>query len=208
MTTYAESIMRSSAEIEISQMTVPYLHHLDYVKDEVAAGRYTEHKTYAMDGSAKLDKSFRDSKTVLPLDDVTLVLEIFSRVQIYAQRHFDIDPADAIAPASLELFAYPPGIGIKAHVDDHVMSPISGKLIAEDPQRGITTILYLNNDFEGGEIVFPKQGKVIKPEPGLFVIFPSNQHFPHEVRPITSGMRFSYQRMFSVMNGKTNLLTI
>jgi len=208
MTTYAESIQRKNAVIQTSIIQFPIAHHLEHVKLAIAEGRYRQHLTYSNEGVPIVNKQFRDSMTVTPPDDVELALGILAEVKTYAEKYFDLDPSDALVPASFELFAYPPGIGIRAHIDDHVNNRTTGQLLAEDPQRGITTITYLNNDFEGGGLYFPDLDVLIKPEPGLLVIFPSNRNFVHEVQPITSGMRFSYQRVFSILNGRTNRLTI
>lgn len=51
-------------------------------------------------------------------------------------------------------------------------------------------VLYLNDDYEGGEINFPNQNIKIKPKPGSLIMFPSHQPFIHEVLPVTSGSRY------------------
>ena len=38
----------------------------------------------------------------------------------------------------------------------------------------ISALMYLNNNYEGGEIAFPEYDFTLKPEPGDLVIFPSN----------------------------------
>ena len=49
--------------------------------------------------------------------------------------------------------------------------------------------LYLNNDFEGGELLFKyKPEIVIKPEPGMLVNIPITKDFTHKVNPVTSGI--------------------
>lgn len=204
--TYAESIMRATAALEITQVPYPISQHLDYAKQKYAAGEYRPHLSYREDGVAEVNKTFRDSVTIRPPDDADMSLDLYERVVEYVSRSFNMVHGDEIGAASTELFAYPPGIGIKMHVDDHVRDKVSGKLIASDPYRGITVILYLNDEFEGGEIYFNKQDKLIKPAPGTLVMFPSNRYFTHEVKPITSGMRFSYQRMYSIFSGASGKL--
>ena len=55
-----------------------------------------------------------------------------------------------------------------------------------------STVLYLNNDYDGGEIYFPNQGIEIRPQAGDMVIFPSGGHeYFHGVNPITSGKRYT-----------------
>jgi|TARA_A100000171_G_scaffold52159_1_gene69315 Rps23 Pro-64 3,4-dihydroxylase Tpa1-like proline 4-hydroxylase len=59
--------------------------------------------------------------------------------------------------------------------------------------RKYSCILMLNNDFEGGNLCFNLDGKIIKMEtkPGHVVIWPSNFMFPHAVEPLTKGVRYS-----------------
>ena len=54
----------------------------------------------------------------------------------------------------------------------------------------ISAVLYLNDDYSGGEIAFPEQGVVIKPSAGSLVIFPSTPPFFHESREIISGTKY------------------
>jgi predicted 2-oxoglutarate/Fe(II)-dependent dioxygenase YbiX len=65
------------------------------------------------------------------------------------------------------------------------------------PYRSVSALLYLNDDFDGGEIVFDAQGLEIRPEPGLLVAFPSSFEYPHEVRPVTRGRRLSMPFWFT-----------
>lgn len=49
--------------------------------------------------------------------------------------------------------------------------------------RLFAILIYLNDDFEGGELMFPLQSKVIKPEVGKLVVFPTSFMFPHLTIP-------------------------
>ena len=53
----------------------------------------------------------------------------------------------------------------------------------------VSALLYLNDDYEGGE--FYVAGKMFEPEQGSGIIFPSNFMFPHEAKAVTKGMRWS-----------------
>jgi hypothetical protein len=66
------------------------------------------------------------------------------------------------------------------------------------PQRDYTTLVYLNDNFTGGELVFPDRDVVIIPKPGLFVGFPSNHEFVHAVPKILSGKRYSLPVWFTM----------
>jgi predicted 2-oxoglutarate/Fe(II)-dependent dioxygenase YbiX len=61
--------------------------------------------------------------------------------------------------------------------------------------RTLSCILFLNDDYEGGELMFQDpQGKneiTIKPKSARLIIWPSNFMYPHTVKPVTTGLRYS-----------------
>lgn len=55
-----------------------------------------------------------------------------------------------------------------------------------------STVIYLNDDYEGGEIFFPNQDFCYKPKAGDIVLFPSGgTEYPHGVKEVTSGKRYT-----------------
>lgn len=63
--------------------------------------------------------------------------------------------------------------------------------------RTLSVILFLNNDYEGGDLVFNHFNKNVEllrvksPPPASAIIWPSNFMYPHKVEPITKGIRYS-----------------
>jgi predicted 2-oxoglutarate/Fe(II)-dependent dioxygenase YbiX len=55
----------------------------------------------------------------------------------------------------------------------------------------VSAVVYLNDDFEGGEIEFVRQGLVIKPKAGDIVMFPSNFVYEHASLEVRSGVKYS-----------------
>ena len=53
----------------------------------------------------------------------------------------------------------------------------------------VTVLLFLNDDYEGGEIVIADN--IYKPPAGSAILFPSNFMYPHEVLLIKEGTRYS-----------------
>lgn len=54
-----------------------------------------------------------------------------------------------------------------------------------------TAMMYMNEDFEGGELHFPYHNNFeIKPKTGMLVIFSGHVKNPHGIKPITSGTRY------------------
>lgn len=68
------------------------------------------------------------------------------------------------------------GADLKAHYDQY-----SDKLIE------YAAILYINDDYTGGELFFSKLGLQIRPEPGTLMIFPGTEEFEHGVHPVGPG---------------------
>lgn len=57
--------------------------------------------------------------------------------------------------------------------------------------RSLSCSILLNDDFEGGEFCFFKKDLKYKLKKGSVLVFPSNYLYPHEVLPITKGIRYS-----------------
>jgi hypothetical protein len=57
--------------------------------------------------------------------------------------------------------------------------------------RVLSALLYLNDDYEGGNLKFPHCSINIKPEAGSLLFFPSNFIYVHEVDAVTNGVRYS-----------------
>lgn len=74
------------------------------------------------------------------------------------------------------------GVGQKFvnHIDDH-----------KDYHRRMSTIYYANDDYEGGEIVFPRFGITYKPAANDFIVFPSTYVYNHSVLPVINGTRYA-----------------
>lgn len=78
------------------------------------------------------------------------------------------------------LLKYPISTEYKQHYDG---STSSG--------RSISAIVYLNDDYKGGEIEFPNFNVKIKPEAGMVILFPSNYAYAHIAHPVTSGTKYA-----------------
>lgn len=64
-----------------------------------------------------------------------------------------------------------------------------------DCPRTLSFILLLNNDYEGGQLCFRNPDttgeKIIDVKPGRMIVWPSNFQYPHTVKPVKKGVRFS-----------------
>ena len=57
--------------------------------------------------------------------------------------------------------------------------------------RTVGCVLYLNDEYAGGEIYFPQHNIELRPTPGTIVWFPGTSDFLHGVKPIQSGERIT-----------------
>jgi predicted 2-oxoglutarate/Fe(II)-dependent dioxygenase YbiX len=78
------------------------------------------------------------------------------------------------------MLRYRGGQEYKAHADG-----------TTDIGRSISAIVYLNDDYEGGEVEFVNFGIKIKPEPGMLLLFPSNYAYRHIAHPVTNGTKYA-----------------
>jgi hypothetical protein len=66
------------------------------------------------------------------------------------------------------------------HIDDHQLY-----------HRRISTVYYLNENYTGGEINFPRFNLTIKPKANQMIVFPSNYIYNHSVSPVIEGERYA-----------------
>lgn len=57
--------------------------------------------------------------------------------------------------------------------------------------RAVACSFALNDDYEGGEWGFFNRELVVKVPKGAAILFPANFMYPHEIIPVTKGVRFS-----------------
>ena len=84
-----------------------------------------------------------------------------------------------------------PGTSNRIHADNKYVSE-SGEIkdrTSETEDRSV--LLYLNDNYTGGEIYFPKLNFEIKPKPGTLIFFEGNEDTLHGVKEIQDGSRIN-----------------
>lgn len=79
-----------------------------------------------------------------------------------------------------QVLRYSGGNEYKEHQDDGPKTP-----------RRVSGLLYLNGNFEGGELHFPYLNFTYKPYGGDVLIFPSGAPYTHAAKPVTEGTKYS-----------------
>lgn len=98
---------------------------------------------------------------------------------------------DLIRPkeSHLQVAKWEKGTKLNLHVDD----------LGYVTDNHIPTLIYLNDDYEGGEISFATHDITIKPKVGDLLIFPGNMHYAHEVKEVLSGTRYTLPIWFTII---------
>jgi hypothetical protein len=79
-----------------------------------------------------------------------------------------------------QVLRYANGGEYKRHMDDGLKTP-----------RRVSGLMYLNGDYEGGELEFPYLNFTYKPYGGDLLLFPSGVPYMHAAKPVTSGTKYS-----------------
>lgn len=96
------------------------------------------------------------------------------------QRDVDMDICIRENKEGYYILKYTEGCFYKQHSDASSRS-----------HRSLSIIIILNDTFEGGEVSFFNDTYSIKPQKNLAIVFPSSFMFPHQVKPILKGTRYS-----------------
>ena len=82
------------------------------------------------------------------------------------------------------------GVALTSHTDQHT-----------DPSIQYASILYLNDDYVGGELFFKNKNLEVKPKPRSLLIFPGNEEFEHGVRVVGKGpIRYVIVGFIKILN--------
>lgn len=179
----------------------------DYIKvyenilsDKIIKKIISSHKdkdlwNYSMIANGKIDKTVRNVKSsyishpervnsnpqIKEIDD--LLFECFTKVIKKYQAEF---PYCSISQDSgYDLLRYSKGNFYRAHTDAD-----------SNFHRTVSCSICLNDNYEGGEWSFFDGQFITKPPKGSAILFPSNFLYPHEIMPVTSGIRYSIVTWF------------
>jgi hypothetical protein len=84
-----------------------------------------------------------------------------------------------------QILKYGKGHHFDNHIDDNKAFP-----------RTFSISYYLNDDYEGGEIEFPRFDIKIKPVANQAIVFAANYVYNHKIHPVTNGTRYTIVNWF------------
>ena len=128
----------------------------------------------------RLNEEVKKDEGVLALGDVyTQVHNMFEQCLRDYLARFNLsikEPYDQ----GYQILRYANGGEYKRHMDDGPKNP-----------RRVSGLMYLNGDYEGGELEFPYLNFTYKPYGGDLLLFPSGVPYTHAAKPVTSGTKYS-----------------
>lgn len=157
---------------------------LDAIVAEMKAAAGSAATVYGSTVSGSVDESVRRTFRVKPSNEtVALVIRELLVVKDAVEKHFDVVLKECEEPQFLR---YREGDFFVAHQDGN-----TGLLRLETEKRLISTVIFLNADYDGGSLVCSNFGERFRVpgEPGTLVAFRSET--THEVTPVTHGERYS-----------------
>ncbi len=121
---------------------------------------------------------------------------LFSATNYYTNKFINNDPYYFVE--HFNILKYQTGQEYKAHFDGVTRT-----------HRSISPILYLNDDYTGGELEFVFHNVKIKPSPGMLAIFPANYAYSHIAHPVKTGTKYAivtwlHDQPGSVIKNKTD----
>ncbi len=126
-----------------------------------------------------MNKDIRDNDRVI-WDNRQVADQLWSMVKEYMP--YDIDGFEPIGlNERFRFYRYKDGQQFKPHVD----GPYK---ISETEKSKITLLIYLNDDFEGGETTLVLEGEEIIPKAGSMFLF--EHKIMHCGRPVTKGVKY------------------
>lgn len=142
-------------------------------------------------GNGEVDEKIRTAETILISTQPTiqrnlkvrqeLDQQVFNSANTAIKNYNEKFPLCSIEEDSgYELLRYKKGQFYVEHTDSFKLRP-----------RAVSCSFALNDDYGGGEWGFFSRTKVVKAPKGSAVLFPSNFMYPHEIMPVTKGVRYS-----------------
>jgi hypothetical protein len=105
------------------------------------------------------------------------------------------------------LFVHPEGSSMQPHTDIVEVTPVdqysntdfnnldsirkSGEDLPFHWTGHLASLIYLNDNYDGGELYFPDKKISIKPKPKMLVMFPGNDYYIHGVAENKNNTRFN-----------------
>jgi len=147
----------------------------------------TKDASFHLSGDEELSVAYVESMEKLPSTHKFIQDKLWYAIKAYIEQHNFSWFGDWSGYSAIRYNKYDKKTRMHSHCD-HIHSLFDGE------RKGIPTLSIigcLNDNYEGGDLVFFTDTP-IKMKAGSLLIFPSNFLYPHEVKLITKGTRYSF----------------
>ena len=124
------------------------------------------------------------------LNIYNLVNKYIYKMKLFLEDQFNVS-LFARPPVIIRWF---PGIEQQPHADKQLNDGSPNPF----PTYDLNSLIYYNDDFEGGELYYPQHDILVKPEPGLAVAHPGDINYLHGVKKIIAGERFTTPSFYTI----------
>lgn len=170
-----------SNDIEEGMTAAGLTWHLASVKENDAPAVNTKTRdteTLGVNYLGKIDDIFK--KTIPEVFSTNLNNIFFEHFDPLEKDYMATYGVRAESHDAYGILKYGKGQKFTNHIDDH-----------RDYHRRISTVYYLNDDYLGGEINFPRFNITFKPKANQMIIFPSTYVYNHSVSEVLHGTRYA-----------------
>jgi len=124
------------------------------------------------------------------------VLErLFQRLQPIIEDFFNVK----VYPTGQTIVRWLPGQFQNPHADKELHDGPDAGLPNDFPWYDLSSLFYLNDDYEGGELYFPLQDVKFKPKRGAAYFFPGDKYFIHGVTEIKNSIRYTCPFFWTIL---------
>jgi len=120
--------------------------------------------------------------------EIAPVIEgLFQRLKPIVEEFYKVE----VSPTNTTIVRWLPGQFQNPHADKELHDGVDAGLPNDFPYYDLSSLFYLNDDYEGGELYFPLQGVQFKPKKGAAYFFPGDMNYIHGVTEIKNGIRYT-----------------
>ena len=124
----------------------------------------------------------KNDKAIAPI-----IEGLFNRLKPIVEEFYNVEAI----PTNTTIVRWLPGQLQNPHADKELHEGDDAGLPNDFPYYDLSSLFYLNDDYEGGELYFPLQGVQFKPKKGAAYFFPGDMNYIHGVTEIKSGIRYT-----------------
>jgi hypothetical protein len=157
---------------------------------------------YDSDGAMTYDSEFWSNRVATyPTlyknnKDILEILDgIIKRLKPIIDNFFGVDAS----PTSPAIVKWKKGHYQEPHADKEMTDSGNEGKPNDFPWYDLSTVIYLNEDYDGGKLFFPQHDLEFSPSSGSVYFFPGDKNYVHGVSEITSGERFTCPFFWNIL---------